>query len=572
MSPESIGPAVEPGTKEKRTILVIDDDRRVLELLQISLAQNGFKVATAGTGEDGLEIVRKGPPDLIILDLRLPRKTGFEVCAALKSSKDTAHIPVIMVSASAEIDSRLQGLMHGADDYLTKPFSPKELLIKVRRIFERIERAEHLTSKNRELETEVARNREDLVVRNKELRFQVYSLETLMGLSHQLNSSLEVADLLNTLILSVVGQLRVGSACLFLTDERETPSWLEASTHKGIKEELVRAIRFDYRGSFIQALLPQEGEEARPARISDFENDPALASTIGPLHAAGLTLVSPVLMKDRLSAILAVGEKVNGHDFHSADLEMLKALSESAGIAIENARLFQDLQEAYVSTVRLLVSRIEEKDPYTHGHTERVAGYAVGIAKELGFRAEEVQRIQFGAFLHDIGKVHTQDNILHKPGALTDEEWRLVKAHPVRGAEMIRGVKFLERVTDMVRHHHERVDGRGYPDGLVGDQISVGAKIVNVADAFDAMTTDRPYRAGLTVEQAIGQMTQKAGTQFAAEIVTVFVDGLRQGRISVSRSTPASGTPAPAVGSDGSGTPASAETAASSPGPAEVSG
>jgi len=224
---------------------------------------------------------------------------------------------------------------------------------------------------------------------------------------------------------------------------------------------------------------------------------------------------------------------VSGQEFQSADLEMLHALSESAGIAIENARLFRDLQEAYVSTVRLLVSRIEEKDPYTHGHTERVAAYAVAIAREMGLTPEEIQTIQFGAFLHDIGKVHTQDEILHKPGALTEEEWRLVKAHPVRGAEMVRGVKFLEKSIDMIRHHHERVDGKGYPDGLSGDQISLRAKIVNLADAFDAMTTDRPYRAGMTTEQAMEQMTTKAGSQFAAEVVHVFVPALQEGRISV---------------------------------------
>ena len=158
----------------------------------------------------------------------------------------------------------------------------------------------------------------------------------------------------------------------------------------------------------------------------------------------------------------------------------------------------------------------------------------------MKFSAEEVQRIQFGAFLHDIGKVHTQDDILHKPGALTDEEWRLVKAHPVRGAEMIRGVKFLERVTDMVRHHHERVDGQGYPDGLHGDEITIGAKIVNVADAFDAMTTDRPYRAGLNVDSAVHQLVSKAGSQFAAEVVEVFVQALRNQRIRVVKSTPPS--------------------------------
>lgn len=531
MSIDSLRPVADPTQKTKRTILVVDDDRRVIDLLQISLTQNGYKVNTALTGEEGLESVRREAPDLIILDLRLPKKTGFEVCAALKSSKETSHIPIVMVSASAEVDARLQGLMHGADDYLTKPFSPKELLIKVRRIFERIEKTELLSSKNRELETEVAKNREDLLVRNKELRLQVYSLETLMELTHQLNATLDLDATLNTLILSVVGQLRVNSACLFLTDDREDPRRLEAITFKGLKEGQARSLAFPYGGAFARALRPLDGHDLEPRRLSDMEHDADLDGEVGALFAAGLTLVCPVVMKSRLAAILAVGEKVSGQEFLAHDLEMLRALSESAAMAIENARLYKDLQEAYVSTVRLLVSRIEEKDPYTHGHTERVAAYAVGIAQELGFVPEEVQRIQFGAFLHDIGKVHTEDHVLHKPGALTDEEWRIVKMHPLRGAEMVKGVRFLERVTDMIRHHHERVDGRGYPDGLKGDEISTAAKIVNVADAFDAMTTDRPYRAGLTLEKAIAQMTEKAGTQFAAEIVEVFVRGLQSGSI-----------------------------------------
>jgi putative nucleotidyltransferase with HDIG domain len=531
---ESLRPAIESGSaKAKRTVLVVDDDRRVIDLLQISLTQNGYRVQTALTGEEGLEIVRREPPDLVILDLRLPKKSGFEICAALKSARETAHIPIVMVSASAEVDSRLQGLMHGADDYLTKPFSPKELLIKVRRIFERMERHEVLATKNQELESEVQRNREDLLVRNKELRFQVYSLETLMGLTHQLNASLELEPLLNMLILSVMGQIRVNSACLFLTDDRESPTRLDISTFKGLKAEQVRGIVLAYDSALVRALRPSDGEEARAIRLATIERDPGLAGDVGRLYAAGLTVLCPVFVKNRLIAMVAAGEKVSGQEYQSADLEMLRALSESAGIAIENARLFRDLQEAYVSTVRLLVSRIEEKDRYTHGHTERVAAYAVAIAREMGLTPDEIQTIQFGAFLHDIGKVHTQDEILHKPGALTEEEWKMVKAHPVRGAEMVRGVKFLEKSIDMIRHHHERVDGKGYPDGLTGDQISLHAKIVNLADAFDAMTTDRPYRAGMTADQAMEQMTTKAGSQFAAEVVHVFVPALQEGRISV---------------------------------------
>jgi putative nucleotidyltransferase with HDIG domain len=538
VSAQTLGPALEAkGTKPKRTILVVDDDRRVLDLLQISLTQNGYRILTAQTGEEALESVRRDPPDLVILDLRLPKKNGYEVCAALKSSKETAHIPIVMVSATAEVDARLQGLMHGADDYLTKPFSPKELLIKVRRIFERMERAEVLSQQNKELETEIARNREDLVVRNKELRFQVFSLETLMGLAHQLNSSLDLEDTLGTLILSVVGQLRVNSACLFLTDRRENPTRLTVSTSKGIKEERVQSVGIPYESSFVKALRSADAEEMRPVRLTDLEGDPALEETVGQLYALGFAIVCPVTMKQKLTAILAVGEKVSGQEFHSADLDMLRALSESAGIAIENARLFKDLEEAYLATIRVLVSRIEEKDPYTHGHTERVAEYAVGLARAMGFPPEEVQRIQFGAFLHDIGKVHTEDHVLHKPDALTEEEWKIVKMHPVRGAEMVKGVRFLERVVDIIRHHHERVDGKGYPDGLQGDEISMAARVVNVADAFDAMTTDRPYRAGLSVAQAIAQMQDKAGTQFDAGVVEVLVDAIQSGQISLVTNT-----------------------------------
>ncbi len=545
MNPEGLKPVLEArDAKQKRAILVVDDDKRVVDLLQISLSQNGYRITTASTGEEALESVRRDMPDLIILDLRLPKKNGYEVCAALKSAKETAAIPVIMVSATAEVDARLQGLMHGADDYLTKPFSPKELLIKVRRIFERMDKHEVLSVKNKELESEVARNREDLVVRNKELRFQVFSLETLMGLTHQLNSSLDLDSLMGTVILSVVGQLRVNSACLFLTDARENPTRLDASTFKGVKEELVRSVSFAYDGGFIRAIRPVDGEEARPVRLHELGADPSLEHAIGPLHAAGFALVCPVMMKEKLTAVLAVGEKVSGQEFHSADLDMVKALSESAGIAIENARLFKDLQETYLATVRVLVSTIEAKDPYTRGHTERVSEYAVGIAKAMDFTPEEVQTIQFGAILHDIGKLDTNDSILQKPGALTDEEWRMVKAHPVRGAQMLQGVKFLEKATDLVRHHHERVDGKGYPDGLRGDEITTGAKIVNVADAFDAMTTERPYRAGLTTHQAMEQLESKAGTQFAAEVVEVFVAALRDGRIHVIKNTtPFTGSP-----------------------------
>jgi putative nucleotidyltransferase with HDIG domain len=173
----------------------------------------------------------------------------------------------------------------------------------------------------------------------------------------------------------------------------------------------------------------------------------------------------------------------------------------------------------YLSTISSLARTIEAKDPYTGGHTERVGEYALMLARELGFGEDELEAVEVGAIVHDIGKIGIPDRILLKPGRLDAEEFAEMRKHPEISSYILDGLDVPQVVVEMARHHHERFDGNGYPDGLAGEDIPLAARILTVADAFDAMTSDRPYRAALAVEEALAEVRRNAGTQFCPAVV-----------------------------------------------------
>jgi ribonuclease P protein subunit RPR2 len=187
----------------------------------------------------------------------------------------------------------------------------------------------------------------------------------------------------------------------------------------------------------------------------------------------------------------------------------------------ERARA-QELRRSYRETVRALSNAVEARDAYTGKHAERVTGYGIEIARRLGLALEEMPELEFGFLLHDIGKVAIPDSILYKPGALTDEERALMAQHPMIGAQIVRGIEFLARAVEVVRSHHERWDGRGYPDRLAGEEIPLAARVFAVADVLDALTTDRPYRAASPFVVARQMITEESGTQFDPTVVTAF--------------------------------------------------
>lgn len=241
----------------------------------------------------------------------------------------------------------------------------------------------------------------------------------------------------------------------------------------------------------------------------------------------GSCLCAPVLFNGKMLGSFFLYSK-SPRKYKKADIRTITSLTYQAAIAIQNNYLYTDVHVNYFNTIRALVLAMEARDPYTRGHSERVTRYAMWIARRLGLDPEQIQMIRYCGRLHDVGKIGISDMILNKPGRLNTEERAQVRLHTSKGAEMLRPLKFLEPGIPLVRHHHEWFDGSGYPDGLRGEQIPMAARILACADAFDAMTSRRPYRGPLTLEQALRELKDNAGRQFDPKVVEVFLKRLEK--------------------------------------------
>jgi diguanylate cyclase (GGDEF)-like protein len=243
-------------------------------------------------------------------------------------------------------------------------------------------------------------------------------------------------------------------------------------------------------------------------------------------------LAIPIYIRDEMSGVIVC---VDG-DFEELEDEVLLALGDHAGAVLQNARLHGELRGAYLSTVTMLAEAIQAKDPFLRGHSEEVSAYVAAVAEHFEMDAGARERLVFGSLLHDVGKIGISERILHKPARLTPEEYAIVQLHPRIGYRLLEQVPALRPMAPAILHHHERYDGTGYPSGLRGEQIPLEARIVAVADAFSAMTADRPYRARMPMEDACAEIERNAATQFDPEIVRIFCDEVR-------KSPPSAGDP-----------------------------
>lgn len=242
-------------------------------------------------------------------------------------------------------------------------------------------------------------------------------------------------------------------------------------------------------------------------------------------------MCAPLVHQNERLGVLYVDTRGTPNAFDHGDLELLVAFAGPAAIAIRNVRYLAQLEQAYHDTLIVTSNAVEMRDHYTVGHTWRVTNFAIEIAKTLGWAEEKIQECEMGGVLHDVGKIGVDDAILRKTEALTDEEFEKMKVHPERGARMLQDVERLRPLIPYCLYHHERYDGQGYPLGLIGEDIPIEGRIIAVADTFDAMTSNRPYRKGLPPEAAIEALIQGRGTQFDPLIVDAFLTCYREGRI-----------------------------------------
>lgn len=242
-------------------------------------------------------------------------------------------------------------------------------------------------------------------------------------------------------------------------------------------------------------------------------------------------LCVPIESPERIIGVLYADNVAQSESFARHELELLTAVGKQAGIAIHRAQLAGQLRGLLSGSVSALVATIEAKDEYTRGHSERVTAYAMHVAKCIGLKPRRVATLELAGYLHDVGKIGVPESILLKPGPLTEEEYEIVRQHPHVGSSIVQNIAGAEEIAEIVRHHHERWDGRGYPDRLKEHEPSLAARILAVADAFDAMTSRRPYRPALKLEDVIEQLKQGSGKQFDPSVVEVFVEEVRRGRI-----------------------------------------
>jgi putative nucleotidyltransferase with HDIG domain len=249
---------------------------------------------------------------------------------------------------------------------------------------------------------------------------------------------------------------------------------------------------------------------------------------VDAVTGARAALCVPLLASDGTIGTVAIGSSDQHHRFTSDDVRLLSTIANHVTIAIGNIELFTSLQEAYLATVRSLAAAVDAKDTYTRGHSDRVATYSTAIAEGMGLSHEQRIALEMAAYLHDIGKIGVAEDILLKPGKLDDAEMAQMRHHPLIGANILKPVTFPWAITPVVRHHHEHFDGSGYPAGLRGEEIPLLARILTVADSYEAMTADRPYRQGRNTAAAIEELERCAGTQFDPRVVAAFTEVLSE--------------------------------------------
>jgi len=326
--------------------------------------------------------------------------------------------------------------------------------------------------------------------------------------------------LINKIMKATTKVMNCESSSVIMVDDRSQELYFIVGI--GEKGEKIKEIRLK-KGQGIagwvaetgnSAIVPDTSKDKRFFKDADHHTDYDTRSLIAV----------PLRSKGKVIGVLEVLNRKGEILFNEDDLYLLEAIAQQASNAIENAKLYERIKFLYKSTVEVLANAMDSKDAYTHGHSRRVAAYAVDIAKALGMNDTQVGDLEIAALLHDIGKIGIRDSILCKPGRLTKDEYEIIKTHPVISGKILEPVDFLKGLIPVIRYHHERYDGNGYPDGLKGEDIPLGARIIAVADTFDAMTSDRAYRRGLPPDIAKKELVENSGTQFDPRLVEIFIE------------------------------------------------
>ncbi|MFD1031449.1 HD domain-containing phosphohydrolase [Metaplanococcus flavidus] len=353
------------------------------------------------------------------------------------------------------------------------------------------------------------------------LEMQVQELLKLLEAAKQLNSNLEIEEVFQNILLQMVAMVGAEAGTLWVLE----PEGEEIKVVAAYGESADKIVNVRLKKN--EGIAGKVIMSGQPVLIRDVQQHPDWSNRVD--ESSGFVTKSmitvPLIVKDKVLGSLQLLNKKQSDFFKDEDVSLAVALASQSAMALHNSQMYDELQQMFLSMIRTLAKVLDARDPYTAGHSERVANYSVWIADKLGMAPEEKKELFKAALLHDVGKIGIPDDILRKPDRLTAEEYDSIKLHTVIGADILSNMEPKKAMADVIqtaRSHHERLDGSGYPDGFKGEEISLFARIVGVADTFDAMTTARSYSKGMSYYDGASELIRCKDRLFDSRIVDAF--------------------------------------------------
>ncbi len=513
---------------EQIKILVVDDEPKICHLIEELLKLEGYQIDVSFSGIEALQMMKKYNYQMLLTDLKMPGIDGLELIR--KAKEASPEIRTVMVTGYATVQTAVQALRHGVDDYVTKPFNIFELkkvigqtLYTRQLAMENMQLLEDLKKTNlelnlhkQELAKKVQVTGQHLSEANKTLVQRINELATINEISKAITSVLDMDELLNLCLKEINEKLKVKHSSIMLVDEKNNELIVKACQGHRSKQALGRTQKIG------EGVAGRVVKDKKPVLVKDIQCDVRFSKNERPDYKTKSFVSAPLVLEKRILGVINVIDKMSGESFCETDVNLLCTIAGQVSIALENARLYKALEENCFNTVRSLAAGLEAKDRYTSGHSQRVSEYSSIIANMMGVSAKGRNTLLHAALLHDIGKIGISELILNKPGKLDDSEFDTIKSHPVTGETIIKPLDFLKDATNHIRGHHESFNGRGYPDGLGGEDLPLLTKIMTIADAFDAMTSERTYRPPMKTKVAISELDNVSGKQFDPEVVDAF--------------------------------------------------
>ncbi len=445
------------------SILIVDDEQAICRLCAHEAKKAGLEAEWTVSPKEALKRLEQKPFDLLVTDIKMPGMDGITLMQEARKARP--DLPVIIMTAYASFDIVLKALKQGANNFLNKPFHKDEFVFTVKNELEK----QRLLQENMRLKT----------------------LVNLIQVSDKIVTVHDPEKIYSLLMDAAARETGATRGKIYQFDEQSHRLQLE----------------YEWSANGYSGELPDLEEETVWKRIEQAGEMVSSQAIAIPLHTQNKFLGLLSLFND------------NGHQFSQIDVDVAKILASQAAIALENGELLCEIENLFLETIKSLASTLDEKDPYTHGHSQRVSQIAVEVGQRMGLKKSELETLALAGSLHDIGKIGIPDKILQKSGQLTPEEFEIIKTHPEKGAKILSHIRRLKDVVEAVYTHHEWYNGQGYPRGLKGDEIPISGAIINLADALDTITTDRPYQKRKPPEVAYEIIRKSSGKQFHPRVV-----------------------------------------------------